>query len=523
LRSLALDLVWITPGEFDLGSPAQEASRGSDEGPQTRVRITRGYWIGRTEVTQAQWRAVMGTSPSRFKGDNLPVEQVSWNDAIAFARRLTESEKSAGRLPEGYEYTLPTEAEWEYAAKAGMTGAYSGPVDDFAWHDQNSESTRPVATKKSNAWGLHDTLGNVWEWCLDWYAPYPGGTVQDYRGPMQGLAKASRGGSWWAGPRGARPANRYRDMPHNANDDLGFRLALTAAPPGRATLSLAGTDSMAPMVRRWAELLRESDPHVRVEVAEGPPPSAAAALAAATADIGYTGRTLWEPELAAIEAARGSRPLSIRIAAGTFDDPDKTHAMAVLVHADNPLRSIAFRDLERIFAGGGGRVTWGEVGVGGALAGRTVRPIVAKLGTGATNFVRDHAFGGRDWSGNVAAHPSDQQAVAALSREADGICIAGLPYSYGQGLVRAVPVSEGAGGPAFAPTFENVVSRRYPLSRVLFVHVLRQDGIPGSAEARQFIRTALGPRGQAIARQAGYLPLTDDIVREELAKLEPRQ
>ncbi len=226
LEPPGIPLRWIEAGTFLMGSPASEASRGGDEGPETRVAITRGFWIGRTEVTQAQWRAVMSADPSRFKGDDLPVEQVSWNDAMEFARRLTEQARAAGGLPAGYAYTLPTEAQWEYAARAGRSGAFAEPVDEQAWHDQNSRQTQRVGTRKANVWGLHDTLGNVWEWCFDWYAPYPGGSVTDYQGPASGSAKASRGGSWWAGPRGARPANRYRDMPHNGNDDLGLRIAL---------------------------------------------------------------------------------------------------------------------------------------------------------------------------------------------------------------------------------------------------------------------------------------------------------
>ena len=230
LSALALALNWIAPGEFLLGSPADENSRGTDEGPLTRVTITCGYWIGRTEVTQAQWTALMPKNPSRFRGDDLPVEQMSWHEAAEFCRRLTERERAAGRLPTGYVYALPTEAQWEFAAKAGATGAFAAKVDDLAWHDQNSgPTTHLVATKKPNAWGLHDMLGNVWEWCADWYAPYPGGSATDYAGPALSTSKASRGGSWWAGPRGARPANRYRDMPQNGNDDLGFRLALVPA------------------------------------------------------------------------------------------------------------------------------------------------------------------------------------------------------------------------------------------------------------------------------------------------------
>lgn len=228
LAALGLVMVWIEPGTFMLGSPDEEGSRGTDEGPQTRVTITRGYWIGKTEITQAQWRAVMGTSPSRFRADALPVEQISWSDASEFSRRVTTTESAEGRLHSGYAYALPTEAQWEYAAKAGGAGSFLANVDDLAWHDQNSGlSTHPVGTKKANAWGLHDTLGNVWEWCADWYGSYPGGNVQDYAGPAVGWARSSRGGSWWAGPRGARPANRYRDMVQNGNDDVGFRLALT--------------------------------------------------------------------------------------------------------------------------------------------------------------------------------------------------------------------------------------------------------------------------------------------------------
>ena len=227
LPHLDLALLWFAPGEFTFGSPDNENSRGSDEGPATRVTLTRGFWLGRTEVTQAQWLAVMGTDPSRFKAAVFPVEQVSWREALEFCRRLSASERAGRRLPAGYVYSLPTEAQWEYAAKAGATGAFAEKVDDLAWHDQNSNgTTHPVATKRPSASGLHDILGNVWEWCADWYGVYPGGTVADYAGLATSTAKASRGGSWWAGPRGQRPANRYRYMPQNGNDDLGFRLAL---------------------------------------------------------------------------------------------------------------------------------------------------------------------------------------------------------------------------------------------------------------------------------------------------------
>lgn len=233
LRELAIAMKWIAPGTFELGSPDNEGSRGVDEGPLTRVRLTKGFWIGQTEITQAQWLAVMGTTPSRFRGPVLPVEQISWHQAMEFCRRVTDAERAAGRLPAGYVYSLPTEAQWEFAAEAGRPEGVPVDVDEQAWHDQNSGgTTHPVAQKRPNAHGLFDMLGNVWEWCADWYAPYPGGDAVDYAGPPDGVssAKANRGGSWWAGPRGQRTANRYRDMPQNGNDDLGFRLALVPTP-----------------------------------------------------------------------------------------------------------------------------------------------------------------------------------------------------------------------------------------------------------------------------------------------------
>jgi formylglycine-generating enzyme required for sulfatase activity/ABC-type phosphate transport system substrate-binding protein len=232
LHDLALELKWIPPGEFDLGSPDNEGSRGVDEGPLTRVKLTRGYWLGQTEVTQAQWQAIMGTPRGRFRGPGLPVEQVSWHEAVEFCRRLDSTECAAGRVPAGYAYALPTESQWEFAAEAGKPEGVPADVDDQAWHDLNSGgTTHPVAQKRPNRWGLYDMLGNVWEWCADWYAPYPGGNAVDYAGPAEGEsgARANRGASWWAGPRGQRSANRYRDMPQNGNDDLGFRLALVPA------------------------------------------------------------------------------------------------------------------------------------------------------------------------------------------------------------------------------------------------------------------------------------------------------
>ncbi len=228
IEGLGLEMRHIPPGAFQMGS----ASGGdSDERPFTRVTLTKPYWLGKTEVTQAQWTAVMGNNPSQFKGDDRPVEQVSWNDAMEFCRKLTERERAAGRLPEGYAYTLPTEAEWEYACRAGTTGDYAGNLDAMGWYGANSGSTtHPVGTKQANAWGLHDMHGNVWEWCADWYGNYPGGSVTDPTGPPSGSYRVLRGGCWFSAAVDCRSAGRSENGPGLRSLIIGFRLALVPAP-----------------------------------------------------------------------------------------------------------------------------------------------------------------------------------------------------------------------------------------------------------------------------------------------------
>ena len=165
---------------------------------------------------------------------NRPVERVSWNDAINYCAKLTEKEHQAGRLPSEYVYRLPTEAEWEYAARAGSTARFSYGDDpgytklkDYAWYDSNSSSTtHPVGQKLANAWGLYDMAGNVWEWCLDWYGKYPGGNVTDPRGPASGSPRVFRGGSWDSVAWHCRSAIRYGGDPGGRYGIFGFRVVL---------------------------------------------------------------------------------------------------------------------------------------------------------------------------------------------------------------------------------------------------------------------------------------------------------
>ena len=229
IADLKVELVWIEPGTFVMGSPPEEPDRNKAEGPQTTVTLTKGFWLGKTPMTQQQYEAFTGTNPSSLKsaGKDAPVENVSYNDAVKFCAALTERERAAGRLPDGYVYALPTEAQWEYACRAGTTGAYSGEPTAMAWIDVNSGgTTHPVGLKRSNAWGLYDMLGNVLEWCHDWYGDYRGGVVTDPTGPAKGYFRMARGGSWRVGVIVCRSAARSGGSPDRRDYTIGFRLAL---------------------------------------------------------------------------------------------------------------------------------------------------------------------------------------------------------------------------------------------------------------------------------------------------------
>jgi formylglycine-generating enzyme required for sulfatase activity len=236
-------MVRIPAGRFTQGAPPSDGAQGKDEA-QRQVTLTRGFLLGATEVPQALWQEVMGSNPSHFQGPTRPVEQVSWCDAVDFANRLSAREGLAP-VYEGVEqcvasagasvrwdparpgYRLPTEAEWEYAARAGADSPYAGgaELEAVAWCVENSVGqTHEVGQRQPNAWGLFDMSGNVWEWCWDWYGLYEGAPT-DPAGAASGPHRVNRGGSWRTGPSFARVSNRYACAPGLGDYDLGLRLA----------------------------------------------------------------------------------------------------------------------------------------------------------------------------------------------------------------------------------------------------------------------------------------------------------
>ena len=223
-----IPVVFLSPGTFMMGSPRNEPDRQSDEVQHT-VTLSRPFALAQTPCTQGQWEAVMGGNPSHFRSSERPVEKVSWEEAVDYCRKLTAKQRTDGILPDGWEWRLPTEAEWEYAARAGTTGARYGELDSIAWHGVNSGSeTHAVSQKTANAWGLYDMMGNVWEWCADWSGNYSTGSVTDPTGPSSGSNRVFRGGSWNDDGGSPRSALRIGCCPGGRFNDLGFRPALSS-------------------------------------------------------------------------------------------------------------------------------------------------------------------------------------------------------------------------------------------------------------------------------------------------------
>lgn len=246
------NMVWIPAGTFLIGSPTNEAMRGSDETQHT-VTLSKGFYMGKYAVTQGEYLALMGRNPSWFAGNwTCPVEQVSWDDATNYCAHLTQQEQAAGRLPAGWVYRLPTESEWEHACRAGTATAFNfgsairgGMANFYTYYEYDAaigesyvpnptpylNRTTATGSYQPNAWGLYDMHGNVWEWCRDWYGSYPTGSVIDPQGATSGPYRVFRGGSWNSHGSSCRSAVRWGTYPSIRSYLLGFRVVVAQGQP----------------------------------------------------------------------------------------------------------------------------------------------------------------------------------------------------------------------------------------------------------------------------------------------------
>ena len=224
VNGIKYNMVWVNGGTFRMGATSEQGSDvWNHEKPVHSVTLS-GYYIGKTEVTQALWKAVMGSNPSEIKGDNLPVENVSWDDCQVFIRKLNSLT--------GQNFRLPTEAEWEFACRGGNNSRgykYSGGnyIDNVAWYlDNSGDKTHPVATKLPNELGIYDMTGNVYEWCSDWFGPYSSGVQTNPKGPYDGLFRVYRGGCCYIYSGYCRSSFRTCRSPNLCGIYLGLRLSL---------------------------------------------------------------------------------------------------------------------------------------------------------------------------------------------------------------------------------------------------------------------------------------------------------
>ena len=224
-NGLNLEMIAVQGGTFTMGCTSEQGEDCSHSEIPTHQVTLSDFYIGKYEVTQGQWKAIMGNNPSSFKGDNLPVENVNWNYVQEFIRKLN--------VQTGKNFRLPTEAEWEFAARGGISSSgykYSGSntADDVAWYSENSEKkTHPVGTKSPNELGIYDMSGNVWEWCSDWFGSYNNNAQTDPQGPSSGSYRVFRGGGWSDRAGGTRVSVRDDGTP-GARADFGFRLACSS-------------------------------------------------------------------------------------------------------------------------------------------------------------------------------------------------------------------------------------------------------------------------------------------------------
>ena len=578
-NTIGMRLVLLPAGRFIMGSPPTEKGRNSDE-RLVEVAVSGGVFMSVTEVTQAQWAAVMGrdyvppegvhpdeASGLRFLGDSLPA-YASWAEAAEFCRRLSELEDTC--------YRLPTEAEWEYACRAGTSTAFhvgetldpsQANIDaERAAPDQARPSRRPmpVASFPPNAWGLYDMHGNVMEWCADYKGEYRLGPLTDPTGPKKGTVRVLRGGSWDSYARIARSANRWANYPVLRTDYIGFRVVLaagTARPedrgpylsdrptptagngtrvtdePDTATHAVAldpdlpdyqpevvldqrlrsvGSDTMDRLILLWESEFQKWHQQVVFRHEGRGSGTAVPALVEGLAHIGPMSRPLRPAERREFQSEYGYEPTQVRVA---------TDTLAVYVHPANPVvqRGLTLAELDAVFSTTRQRGhakdvhRWGDLGLGGRWSRAPVRLYSRNRASGTYTVFRETALLGGTFKPSNYELVGSAEVVAAVAGDASGIGYSGIGYA--RPGVAVVPLATAEGESAVAPTAAGVHDETYPLSRPLYLTLDRPPGAGLSPLHREFLRFVLSRQGQEFVVQAGFYPLSAELAAAEARRI----
>jgi len=581
-NDIGMKLVHIPPGRFTMGSPPGEPGRNGDERP-VEVILTKPIFMSATEVTQAQWAQVMGDDyvppegvhPNeedglRFIGDSLPA-YVSWYEAAEFCRRLGQMK---GRL-----YRLPTEAEWEYACRAGTTSAFNvgdslGPpmanVDEMGSADDIRANRRPmpVASFPANDWGLHDMHGNVAEWCMDWKGDYPLGPLTDPTGPPEGAVRVLRGGHWDGYPRFARSANRWANYPVLRTDYIGFRVLLEPDEPpsdrepylverrpsdeGQTPVSasaasesvtrdsipvdprlpdyqpdtildmrvrMVGSDTMDRLILLWETEFAKS--HTRVEFRHEGRGSGTAvpSLVEGISHFGPMSRPLKPEEIREFQGEYGYEPIQFHVA---------SDAMAVYVHPENPIaeRGLSLAELDAIMSTSRKRAhpqdvaTWGDLDLEGEWVEIPITVYGRNPASGTYGvFKKDALLGGEFKPTNIELIGS-AEVVEAVAADRSGIGYSSIGYDRPDAVALSVRPDH-AQAPV-APSPEAVESGAYPLARPLFLTIDHPPQAELTDLHREFLRFVYSRQGQELVVESGFYPLGRDMAATQLERVDLR-
>lgn len=571
-NSIGMQLVPLAAGTFTMGSPTTEPRRHSDE-RTVQIRFMRPVLIGTTEVTQSQWSAVMGenykppegTHPNdaigrRFMGPDLPA-YASWPEAAEFCRRLS--------LSENKHYRLPTEAEWEYACRAGTTTAYhTGATLDAMQANIDTGATAalrplPVASFPPNAWGLYDMHGNVMEWCSDWKDSYPLGPLTDPTGPTSGTGRVVRGGSWDTYAEFARAANRWSCAEALRTNYIGFRVVLDPGKPvpkdapsfivpqeeRASTASVThlpegaianppavdpalpdytpevvltqrmrsvGSDTMDRLLQMWERVFKASHPSLGFRHEGKGSSTAVGALAEGFAHIGPMSRALKDAEKRDFLAEHGYEPLQVTVA---------MDAVAVYVNARNPLlqRGLTMKEVDAIFSAtlkqGGPKTvsTWGELGLDDPeWRDRPIRVFGRNKASGTSAVMREVGLRGGEYRSDIALLVGSAELVERIAADPYAIGYSGIGYHRED--VVAVPLSAGGLEERSGPTLESVRAGRYPMARPLFLTIDLDPEKGPTPLHREFLGFVFSRQGQEIVGKAGFYPVTAEDAGRELKR-----